>query len=705
MLLFFLALAPCMAHGLMVPAAQKPLEPKPLHDERKTQADFHPDPFYKPYSSTEQISACHRGQGPAGVFGAETSDCDSPFSLVNATFQWIEDNLKGSIDFIIWTGDSARHDSDEEIPRTEKQVLDLNTMLVAKFTEVFGKDHNANDTDPMNEFVLPIVPTLGNNDIMPHNILSPGPNRWTEKFSHVWRNFIPESQRHSFERGGWFFVEVIPNQLAVFSLNTLYFYGSNTAVDGCAKKSEPGYEHMEWLRVQLEFLRQRGMKAIIMGHIPPARTESKMSWDETCWQKYALWMRQYRDVVVGSLYGHMNIDHFILQDFQDIRKKTVKGKGQRVAGMVPQSLEDDFTIQSSAEYLTALRTGWSKIPEEPGPERESMLQSGNAYDIVRSLTRGKKHKSKREKYLKKIGGEWAERYTFSTVTPSVVPNYFPAMRVIEYNITGIDGLRLPSQVRKNDAEETELNNEHDMDVTTGDSIVTETKDSKKKRKSKHKKHRKKKPEFTIPDGPSKSSPPGPAYSPQTFTWLSYTQYYANLTRINNDFHDSVLAKDEDDDGMHAEKKWRKGKHRDRKPKKKLNPQSFHYEVEYDTKTDKVYGMPDLTVQSWLKLAKRIGKYKPAEEKELFDDDDDDDDDDDFFDNEERTDSEAKVAGSYGTDDILDLQKCNSRRRKHHGRKATNRVWFTFLKRAFVGTKSDEELHEKFGDPIDEEGHQ
>ena len=75
-------------------------------------------------------------------------------------------------------------------------------------------------------------------------------------------------------------------------------------VDGCANKHEPGYEHMEWLRIQLQILRERGMKAILIGHVPPARTDSKESWDETCWQKFTLWERQYRDIIVGSLFGH-----------------------------------------------------------------------------------------------------------------------------------------------------------------------------------------------------------------------------------------------------------------------------------------------------------------------------------------------------------------------------------------------------------------
>ena len=608
--------------------------------------DFHPDQFYKPFSSTEKDAACHRGEGSAGIFGAETSDCDSPLILINATFQWINDNLKDSIDFVIWTGDSARHDIDEEIPRTEQQVLDLNTMLVTKFTEVFGKQDEINDTDPTSDFTIPIIPTFGNNDIMPHNILAPGPNRWTKKFSHVWKSFVPESQRHSFVRGGWFSVEVIPNELAVLSLNTLYFFDSNTAVDGCAKKSEPGYEHMEWLRIQLQFLRERGMKAILMGHVPPARTKSKSSWDETCWQKYALWMRQYRDVIVGSLYGHMNIEHFMLQDFGDIRKKTIKGRMEETQDRLRGSQGDEFTIQSSADYLEDLRNRWSKIPKEPASEESSMLNSDSLLRMIRSLWRKRKHRSKKQKYLEKIGGVWAERYSVSLVTASVVPNYFPTMRVIEYNTTGTDS---KSGIYK---------------------------------KGK-KKHHKKKPDFIVPSGPSKSSPPGPAYSPQTYTWLSYTQYYANLTRINHDLQAVPGRVDSSKDNIGAQKKWREGKHNDKELGHKPNPPSIEYEVEYNTKTDKAFGLKDLTVRSWLKLATRIGKYKPVKGEKVPDDDFDDQD------------------FSHGMHDTFDINGDNSmeelirRKKKHHHRKSINKVWFAFLRRAFVGTKDEDDLREEF----------
>lgn len=44
----------------------------------------------------------------------------------------------------------------------------------------------------------------------------------------LWKHFIPEDFRHVFERGVYFSREVIPDRLAVISLNTLFWYDSNT---------------------------------------------------------------------------------------------------------------------------------------------------------------------------------------------------------------------------------------------------------------------------------------------------------------------------------------------------------------------------------------------------------------------------------------------------------------------------------------------
>jgi endopolyphosphatase len=57
-----------------------------------------------------------------------------------------------------------------------------------------------------------------------HNIFAPGPNYQTRSYAALWADMIPEYEVHTFERGGYYAVEEVPNKLAVISLNTLYWY-------------------------------------------------------------------------------------------------------------------------------------------------------------------------------------------------------------------------------------------------------------------------------------------------------------------------------------------------------------------------------------------------------------------------------------------------------------------------------------------------
>ncbi|KAI1779488.1 Endopolyphosphatase [Hypoxylon cercidicola] len=646
-------------------ASQRKLHGRFLHI-----TDLHPDEHYKIHTSTEENIACHRGKGPAGTYGAETSDCDSPLALVNATLDWITANLKDSIDFVVWTGDSARHDSDEEIPRHDTEILAMNQRIADAFVDTFSDDKG---------LVVPVVPTFGNNDIYPHNILQPGPNKILKTYTNVWNSFIPEEQRHSFEFGGWFYVEVIPDRLAIFSLNTLYFFDRNAGVDDCSHPSEPGYKQFEWLRIQLQFLRDRGMKAMLMGHVPPARTSGKQLWDETCWQKYTLWLQQYRDVIVGSLYGHMNIDHFLLQDTKEIDLSFMEATSDRRQD-VRETMEAELSAQSSRDYLMELREDWAKLPAVEGHDLE---ESGK-----------KKKKKNKDKDKNKIGGPYAERYQLTLISPSVVPNYFPTLRVFEYNITGledtvtwVDSMRVSRKGSslKQDMRELELRHEPNVEI--------------EKKKGKGKKG--KEPgnsDLHIPDPPAKGAPPGPAYSPQPLTLRGFTQYYANLTYINND-----IASDNADDevsGMH----WDAGKHKDKLPKHgKPTPREFAFQVEYTTYDDRIYKLRDLTVRSLLRLAHRIGQTSEAESQGLADEYDDYNDEDDESEELEALEEESDGDDDDDDDDVseesdgeFEMEKKKKKgkgKKKHKGHKGHKKakVWLHFLRHAFVSTKSAEEL--------------
>ncbi|KAJ4308183.1 Endopolyphosphatase [Fusarium piperis] len=654
--------------------AQKPsrkLNGKFLHV-----TDFHPDEFYKPHSSTAEGVACHRKEGPAGTYGAETTDCDSPLALVDATLGWIRAHVKDDVDFVVWTGDTARHDSDEKLPRNSGHVLGTNRQVAQKIIETFSDN---------GQLDIPVIPTFGNNDFLPHNIFYPGPNKWLKAYSEIWHRFIPEEQRHSFAFGGWFEVEVIPDKLSVISLNTMYFFDRNAGVDGCADPSEPGFKHLEWLSVQLQRLRERRMKAILIGHVPPARTENKQNWDETCWQKYTLWLKQFRDVVTGSVYGHMNIDHFLFQDTNDIDLSLYDQAVNR------EPIQDDFSVESKSDYLVELRDSWTGLPDVAIKDLEADVEDDESDaqdDQVDELGKKKKgNKGKKKKDFKKIGGKYGERYQVSLVSPSVVPNYFPTIRVIEYNISGLENAPIWSDAFDVNAKVPEQITEipeFDKPEDEGRQELKRDLEAERRKRKKGKKGKKKpkNPQLVVPEDPPKESLPGPAYAMQPFTFTGYTQYFANLTYINNDMTDPA-------DGS----KWRDGDFSDEVPNHDTpQPREFNYEVEYSTFTDKIFKLPDLTIRSYLRLAKRIakqeekGKAKPADEV-----DDDFEDGDNDVDLEPEEASEENPDGSDSDVDQSRKKKKGGKKGEKTTRKKSNKVWKHFLQEAFVNTIPEKQL--------------
>ncbi|KAK1915649.1 hypothetical protein P3342_003459 [Pyrenophora teres f. teres] len=220
-------------------------------------------------------------------------------------------------------------------------------------------------------------------------------------------------------------------------------------------------------------------------------------------------------------------------------------------------------------------------------------------------------------------------------------------------------------------------------------------------KHKGKKDKKKrKYKFKVPDGPSKTAPPGPAYSPQTLTWTRYVQYFANLTHINNDFVESppeaVVVQDTSankfavstifgfeigPDGKIEQKRWNEGKHRKhqgKQPRPEPHPNEFVFEVEYDTKKDK--GFSDLTVRRWVEYARKIGsggsksKFVDVEEEGVVNTD----------------------LGEEEYDATKGKKHKKGKKGKHHKKHKMSKEWFTFAKRAFVGTLDPHEIEELFG---------
>ncbi|KAJ7228655.1 endopolyphosphatase, partial [Mycena pura] len=344
---------------------------------------MHPDPAYRP--KTAESTACHRKKGKkknnvAGHYGLPYSECDSPLLLTNLTLHLLEKEWASEIDFVIWTGDNARHDTDRKIPRTPTEIYDLNRAVADKMTSVFTSRG------------IPVVPSLGNNDVWRQNIMIPGPNSITNEFASIWKAFIPFPFLQIFHRGAYYAVEVVPDALAVISLNTMYFYDSNKAVGGCEFKDreDAGNLQFDWLEVQLKGFRARGMQVWISGHVPP----SPGNYFPECYVRYVELALRFQDTILGHLYGatELTVAKYFFLEADDIWAAADAGLK---------------TLQESNE------TGLF----------ETLIGDFAAMPKAKDIN--------------------LDNYATINVSPSVVPNpYLPSFRIFSYNVTGTATSRL-----------------------------------------------------------------------------------------------------------------------------------------------------------------------------------------------------------------------------------------------------------------------
>ncbi|KAI8344793.1 Metallo-dependent phosphatase-like protein [Chlamydoabsidia padenii] len=394
--------------------------------------DFHIDESYVPGATID--SACHRSPSPfqssarlAGRLGSPK--CDSPIELAQQTLNWIKKEWRHKLDFVVWTGDNARHDWDDQRRRKRKHIYQLNEQVQKMMVETFWPTAQ----DPRH---IPLVPSIGNNDVHPHNTIG-NDHGILSFYSQLWHPWIPTDQQPTFQSGGYFAVDV-GRQLRVLSLNTMYFYNKNDAVRGCHR---PGLaqDHILWFERQLVRARSESIKVYISGHIPPSPRDFRPS----CLQAYTRLASSFSDLIVGHFYGHLNMDHFLMYDRSD------------------DSMGITRNVDAYVDWL---------------------------HDMYSSLD---------PKYLEKKMSDQTPLVVIQ-VAPSILPIYFPALRIYRYEI-----------------------NDDNSD-----------------------------PE-KLPHG----------------SLLGYQQYFANITRWEND----------------------------RRP--------LEYQLEYDTR--QAYGLTDLTVDSYYQLAKEM----------------------------------------------------------------------------------------------------
>jgi hypothetical protein len=256
---------------------------------------------------------------------------------------------------------------------------------------------------------IPLVYTLGNLDVYPKDSLRQGPNKILKGLSEVLDAVLPQDQRRTFRRGGYYVRIVVAKKLAVVSLNTLYFATYNSKVRGCGcgakSRGRAGCRQLRWLATQLAAFRKAGMGVYLIGHTAPFRG----SWFDGCLDKFSKLAVTYSDVIRGQFFGHINFDVFSFVASPPLRRRhrvwcpmddaSPLSESRKIVRRIYHQLNDLRLDSPSPSQLAVTHTGASVIPKNmPGfklyqyqPQGERLGDITETWQYSMNLKKANKH--------------------------------------------------------------------------------------------------------------------------------------------------------------------------------------------------------------------------------------------------------------------------------------------------------------------------
>jgi hypothetical protein len=292
--------------------------------------DIHMDAHYIGGSTLK--SHCHRSETSSRLYQRKSNaphklageiaarGCDASEEMVDGMFASVRELVAtGDVDAVLWTGDNARHDNDKELPRTFEEILNMNHAVAQKMLATFNDSSNTI-----------IIPSIGNNDIHPHNFFTEESGRAVlNGLADCWKPFLQPSHSEllsidshesilsrspleTFLEHGFYFRRV-SSTLSVVSLNTLLFFNENEdESSSCTHFFSPARKQITWLRDVLhaiERVQERTstpQKVVFSGHIAPAR----LLYTPSCYDAYHDLARQFAPLIAMHVFGHTNFDYF-----------------------------------------------------------------------------------------------------------------------------------------------------------------------------------------------------------------------------------------------------------------------------------------------------------------------------------------------------------------------------------------------------------
>lgn len=247
---------------------------------------------------------CHRPSSKAeeniaGEYGNLKSRCDTPIRLVEEAFLYMKEKFH-KVDFVIYTGDSVRHNRDKLQPRMPVEVMRDHRRVIDYFVNSFD----------MNKTL--VIPTIGNNDAIEHNRLGLSEPLYKELLK-LWSRFkgldihSKGEARESFLLGGYW-VQSLPNSptTKVIILNSMFLYIANNHTPDCDIVNSPGGSQLNWLEYKLNQLKNQNIKVYIMGHVPPNDELGAPILHPQCHQRFVNIIGKFHSMILAQFWGHIN---------------------------------------------------------------------------------------------------------------------------------------------------------------------------------------------------------------------------------------------------------------------------------------------------------------------------------------------------------------------------------------------------------------
>ncbi|KAJ2956365.1 hypothetical protein NQZ79_g7775 [Umbelopsis isabellina] len=261
---------------------------------------MHLDPYY--IENSDPRLRCHWKSSDArnntsGRYGTLGSKCDTPISLVQSTFEYLKKPQFQNMDFIIYTGDTARHDRDKKLRRNNSEVIEGHKAAMRYFNSTFDLSKTK------------LFPTIGNLDTFVHNGIQEASrdrlsNTLLQDLYEIWQPLNLDLQS-TFQEGGYYAYDM-PDGPTVISLNSMYFFGKNYDVEDCDKPDSPGAIQLVWLKAQLVKAQNNHRPVYIISHVPPIEREEL--YHPACYSAYVNILGDYSETLAGHFTGHTNDD-------------------------------------------------------------------------------------------------------------------------------------------------------------------------------------------------------------------------------------------------------------------------------------------------------------------------------------------------------------------------------------------------------------